>query len=272
MTGIFPMKRIHKFLLKRALEDKNKVLVAMTDSNKIQSLLQKLYPVSCDKELIRFGPKGDGGYLLPNDLEGIEACFSPGVAFVSGFEKDCADLGMKIFLADKSVEQPTEVHKLFSFTKKFVGVTSNDDFITMDNWVASSLPESQSDLLLQIDIEGYEYEVFLSISDKLMRRFRIIVVEFHYLKQLWNSPFFKLAARAFEKILQTHTCVHIHPNNRFGSIQKKGLDIPHLLEFTFLRNDRIANPSYQNVFPNPLDYDNTDNPPLILPKCWYIRE
>ncbi len=266
------MKRINKFLLKKALIDSNKVLVEMTDFNKIQLLLQKLYPVSCDKELIRLGPKGDGGYLLPNDLEGIEACFSPGVAFLSGFEKDCADLGMKVFLADKSVDQPAEEHRLFNFTKKFVGVTSNDDFITMDNWVSISLPDSQSDLILQIDIEGCEYEVFLSISGKLMRRFRIIVAEFHKLDQLLNSPFFNLAARVFEKILQTHTCVHIHPNNFYGSTQMKGLDIPRLLEFTFLRNDRITNPSYQNVFPNPLDYDNTDNPPLILPKCWYIEE
>jgi hypothetical protein len=144
--------------------------------------------------------------------------------------------------------------------------------MTMDNWVATSLAESQSDLLLQIDIEGYEYEVFLSISDNLMRRFRIIVAEFHQLKQLWNNPFFNLAARAFEKILQTHTCVHIHPNNYYGSIQKEGIEIPKLMEFTFLRNDRIVNPSHQSVFPHPLDYDNTDNPPLTLPKSWYMGD
>ena len=261
-----------KFLGKRVLGNWNRVLVKMTEPNKIQSLMQKLYPVSCDKELIRLGPKGDGGYLLPNDLEGIEACFSPGVAFVSGFEKDCAELGMKVFLADKSVEQPAEAHEQFNFTKKFVGVTSNDDFMTMDNWVTSSLPNSQSDLLLQMDIEGYEYEVFLSISDKLMHRFRIIVVEFHRLQQLLNNSFFNLAARVFEKILQTHTCVHIHPNNSSKSLRIKGLDIPKGMEFTFLRNGHISNPSYQNVFPNPLDCDNTDNPPLTLPKCWYIGE
>ena len=162
-----------KFLGKRFLGNWNRILVKMTDSGNIQSLLQKLYPILCDKELIRLGPKGDGGYLLPNDLEGIEACFSPGVAFVSGFEKDCAELGMKVFLADKSVEQPAEAHEQFNFTKKFVGVTSNDDFMTMDNWVTSSLPNSQSDLLLQMDIEGYEYEVFLSISDKLMHRLEL---------------------------------------------------------------------------------------------------
>lgn len=252
----------------------NLIRTKMTDRSELHALLQKLYPISCDKELIRLGPKGDGGYLVTNDLIGIEACFSPGVDLVSGFEKDCADLGMKVFLADRSVEQPAEAHKLFYFSNKYIGVISNDDFMTFDYWVALSLPEltPNSDWLLQIDIEGYEYEVFLSLSDSIMRRFRIIVAEFHHLDQLWNESFFKFAAHAFEKILQTHTCVHIHPNNCCGSIQILELNIPRVSEFTFLRNDRIANPSYQNVFPHPLDYDNTPNPSLTLPKCWYMAK
>lgn len=266
------MKRILKFFLTKALAVANVFPTKMTDRNELQSLLQKLYPVSCNKELIRLGPKGDGGYLVPYDLADIEACFSPGVDLVSGFEKDCVDLGMKAFFADKSVDQPAQAHPMFFFTKKFIGATKNDDFMTIDDWVASSLPQSQSDLLLQIDIEGYEYEVFLSISDILMRRFRIIVAEFHHLDQLWSKPFFNLSARAFEKILQTHTCVHIHPNNCCRPLQKGGLTIPPVSEFTFLRNDRIVNPSYLNVFPNSLDYDNTDNPPITLPKCWYSGE
>jgi len=244
----------------------------MTDRSEIQSLLKTLFPLSNDKELIRLGPKEDGGYLVPNDLAGIQACFSPGVSSVSGFEKDCTDFGMKVFLADKSVEGPAFEHELFSFTKKFVGVTSTDDFMTLDNWVASSLPGTNSDLLLQMDIEGYEYEVILSTSEDLMRRFRIIVAEFHQLDQLWSKPFFNLARRAFDKVLQTHSCVHIHPNNCWRSFKKDGLEIPPGMEFTFLRNDHIKHSSYQRTFPNPLDHDNTANPPLVLPKCWYCDE
>ena len=267
------MKQILRSFVHKTLAVVNVFPTRMTDRNELRTLLQKLYPVSCNKELIRLGPKGDGGYLVPNDFQGIETCFSPGVGFESGFEQDCAELGMKVFLVDKSVEQLTKAHELFHFTPQFIGVTSKDDFMTIDNWVDSSLPDTHSDLLLQIDIEESEYEVFLSISDILMHRFRIIVAEFHQLVQLWNEPFFNLAARAFEKILQTHTCIHIHPNNFEGSLKIGGFHIPQTLEFTFLRNDRIENPSYRNVFPNPLDNDNnSDNPPLILPKCWYSGE
>lgn len=263
------MKQILKSYLEKVLGLVNAFPTKMTAIGDIRFLLKKLHPLSTDKELIRLGPKGDGGYLVPNDLTGISACFSPGVSTVSGFEKDCADLGMNVYLADKSVDKPAEEHQLFHFSKKFVGVTSNDDFMTVDNWVNDSSLNSDSELLLQIDIEGYEYEVFLSISDALMRRFRVIVAEFHDVDQLWSRPFFNLASRAFDKILQTHACVHIHPNNCCGSLRKGGLEIPRVLEFTFLRLDRTGNTSYQKIFPNPLDSDNTAKPTLELPGCWY---
>jgi hypothetical protein len=264
-----PVKQLLKSFATHILALGKAYPTALTEKNTLQSLVHKLFPMSPGKVLIRLGPEGDGGYLVPDDLADIEACFSPGVSLISGFEKDCADLGMKVFLADRSVEQPAESHDLFHFTNKYVGITTSDNFMTVDDWVVSSLPGSQSDLILQIDTEGYEYETFLGMSDSLMRRFRIIIAEFHSLDQLWNRPFFRLASRAFEKILQSHTCVHIHPNNCFSLLNKGGLTIPVVAEFTFLRNDRICNPTYAKVFPHPLDFDNTDNPHFPLPKCWY---
>lgn len=244
----------------------------ITNNNDIISLIHKLAPVTGDNlDLVRFGPNGDGGYLIPDDLNGIEACFSPGVNDVSGFEKDCAENGMIVFLADRSVDQAAEFDEKFHFTKKFISITTNDDYMTIDDWVSSSIPASKSDLLLQMDIEGLEYEVILGISDNLLRRFRVIVIEFHSLERLWNKHFFKFSSRAFEKILQTHTCVHIHPNNCCGSIKKNRITIPNTAEFTFLKTNRIINPSFVVKFPHPLDYNNTGKPTLPLPKCWYCE-
>ena len=179
---------------------------------------------------------------------------------------------MNVYLADRSVDRPAALHDRFHFTKKYIGVTSNEDFMTVDEWVEESMPGSQSDLILQMDIEGYEYETFLGMSDRLLRRFRIIVVEVHGLGQLWNLPFFRLASRAFEKVLQSHTCVHIHPNNCCEPLDIGGLSIPSVAEFTFLRSDRMRNPPYATVFPHPLDSDNTDKKPFPLPACWFSNQ
>jgi len=175
---------------------------------------------------------------------------------------------MAVFLADASVDGPAESHPRFVFRKKFVGVTSDDIFMTLDDWVNESVPGTRSDLLLQIDIEGYEYEVFIGVSDALLRRFRIIVAEFHDLHQLWDWSRFRIASRAFEKLLQTHTCVHIHPNNSGGLVSMDGIGIPQTAEFTFLRCDRIFQSSPATNFPHPLDRENTTEAPLPLPACW----
>lgn len=233
------------------------------------ALISRLMPVETGAGLIRLGPEGDGGYLVPDDLDGIEACFSPGVNDVSGFERACADRGVKAFLADRSVEGPAEANELFHFTRKFVGSMTNDEFMTLDGWVAASGTGPDSDLMLQIDIEGFEYEVFLSASEALLRRFRIIVAEFHMLDQLWNKPFYDLAGRTFEKILQTHACVHIHPNNCCGTVTAGGITIPRIMEFTFLRHDRVHSSRPATTFPHPLDHDNTDGPTIVLPKSWH---
>ncbi|MGJ8650810.1 MAG: FkbM family methyltransferase [Opitutaceae bacterium] len=250
----------------------NKFIVDQTKESQIRSLITSLHPIVYDKKLIRIGSPTDGGYLVPDDLEGIEHCFSPGVADASDLEYECAERGMGVFMADKSVDQPAVPHQRFHFTKKYIGVTTNDTFMTLDDWVATSVSDRESELFLQIDIEGFEYEVFLAASDQLMRRFRIIVAEFHRLDQFWGKPFFGVASRAIEKILQTHYCVHSHPNNWRGSVRKGDIDIPINMEFTFVRKDRVDDFTYAVDFPHPLDIDNVSSiPSLVLPPCWYRR-
>jgi hypothetical protein len=140
----------------------------------------------------------------------------------------------------------------------------------MDEWVSSSKLSDDSDLLLQMDIEGFEYFTFINMTLSLQKRFRIIVIELHSLHKLWEEEFFNLASAAIEKILQTHTCVHIHPNNCCGVDEKKGISTARLAEFTFLRNDRGVLDEYQTDFPNALDFDCTPSrTPLILSTDWY---
>jgi hypothetical protein len=120
-----------------------------------------------------------------------------------------------------------------------------------------------------MDIEGDEYETFLSTPTALLERFRIIVAEFHNLDFLFSEPIFALYSKAFEKILRTHTCVHIHPNNCSSLVRVSWLDIPQLAEFTFLRNDRVTSRTFATQFPHPLDRDNVAERPVPLPQSCY---
>lgn len=239
-----------------------------TSQTELRQLINSLHPVTGGKELIRLGPDGDGGYLVPDDLLGIEGAFSPGVSTESGFEVDLAACGMQVFLADFSVDGPAQTNPKFAFHKKYVGCLSNETFITLAEWKNATMPGHSGDLLLQMDIEGAEFESLLCAPPELLAQFRIMVIEFHSLQELFNKPFFGLASRVFQRLLQTHSVVHIHPNNCCGSVTKAGLEIPRVAEFTFHRNDRLLQRSYCRSFPHPLDRDNTPNPTLALPPCW----
>ncbi len=253
----------------RALAAVNKYPIPLMPQAQVEQVVRSLRPIAPGMELIRLGPEGDGGYLVPDDLDGIGACFSPGVWKVSGFEYDCAERGMNVFLADNSVDAPAVAHARFVFTKKNVGAVTRADFISLDDWVDAALPHADGDLLLQMDIEGYEYETLLGMSEQLLKRFRIMVIEFHQVDWVWSAAGFRYMAPTFQKILRHHTCVHLHPNNCCGVVTRGKLEIPRLMEFTFLRNDRVRAKTFAKTFPHPLDRDNTGEGALPLPACWY---
>jgi hypothetical protein len=240
-----------------------------TKSEEVLGLIEKLRPQNCGKDLIRVGGKGDGGYLLPDDLEGIEYCFSPGVNTVSNFENHLAELRINSFLADYSVDAPPISKPEFTFDKKFLGSSDRGCYITLASWKDKYLRDYSGDLILQMDIEGCEYEVILNTPDNLLNQFRIMAIEFHFLNRLFDPFVFSLLSSSFQKILQHFHVVHIHPNNIGGSVRVGEIEIPNIMEFTFLNKRRVSHTVPQRTFPHELDEDNSDKAPLDLPRCWY---
>jgi hypothetical protein len=96
--------------------------------NQLNDLLVSLYPVKTNFELVRIGGNNDGGYLIPNDLEGITACFSPGVDVTASFEKDLLERGIKSHLADASVDGPPNGLEVASFTKKYLDGVNTEGY------------------------------------------------------------------------------------------------------------------------------------------------
>ncbi len=250
----------------RLLLRTGQVPTPLTPAPRLAEFLSRLHPVTSEHELIRVGAEGDGGYLLPDDLDGIEAVFSPGVGTVSKFERECAELGMDVYMADGSVEGPIGAHPRFRFIRSFVGAVNDEQTITMDRWVRSAMPRSTGDLLLQMDIEDAEYAALVSMSHRLLARCRIIAVEMHGLDRLFLQHGFDLMLPTFEKLLHHHVCVHIHPNNWEPLVTHRGITLPRVAEFTFHRRDRLHPTGFARAFPHPLDRDNRrGHQPVHLP-------
>lgn len=262
------MRRLRKSL-KSFLLSQRVAVTKTTDPKLVKNFMDMVRPVSTNHALIRVGGAGDGGYLVPDDLDGIAACFSPGVSTTSDFESDLAGRGIRCYLADYSVDAPPIRNDLFDFEKKFLGQIEDDVYMTLDGWVKRKAP-AEGDLLLQMDIEGAEYDVIVETSRETFRRFRIIVVEFHGLDGLLHKGSYTLLKLAFRKLLKDFDVVHIHPNNCSPILRYRGLQVPPVLEFTLLRKDRIASRTPAQSFPHPLDRTNVAaNPDFALPACWY---
>lgn len=240
-----------------------------TPYRELVSFLNQLKPCRTNFDLIRVGGDGDGGYLIPNDIDGISACFSPGVSDKSYFELDLAHKGIKSYMVDYSVNAPSLNNKLFTFDKKYLGVENNDRFITLESWMEQYEPVGE-DFILQMDIEGSEYPVIFNTSEETFKRFRILVIEFHGLDSMVVNQGFDSLRLTFSKILRNFEVVHIHPNNCCGSVKYFNLEIPRVMEFTFIRKDRVVNKVGATNFPHPLDKKCVNElPDIVLPRCWY---
>lgn len=242
---------------------------ACTKDELLTSFLNKVKPLPITQNLIRLGGYGDGGYLVPDDLENVEACFSPGVSAIANFEAELAEMGIKSYMADFSVDAPPEENPYFVFEKKYLGDKNTHQHIRLEDWVESKSCDETKDLILQMDIEGSEYNVLLDTPRNVLRRFRIIVIEFHSLEMLLCQSTFNFIKQVFDKILKDFCVAHIHPNNFSPVVKHKNFEIPPILEFTFYRKDRATINDTPLDFPHLMDSKNVfDKPDITLPSCW----
>ena len=242
----------------------------MVSNARLRHLAQRLRPVNTGIELIRVGAFEDGGYLIPNDLFGIGACFSPGVDKIASFEAGLLQFGIQSHLADFSVEGVPQGVKVASFIRKFIGANSGNQFISLKDWIAGTPDiEAASDLLLQMDIEGAEYEALLSTPDEVLRRFRIMAIEFHNIETWAQKDYLSIVEATFDKLLKQFYVVHNHPNNAMGIVDLHGFKAPRLFEITLIRKDRAQQVHGYATLPHSLDRPNLiDRPDIIFPEGW----
>ena len=170
----------------------------------VVEVFELLKPKASKTPLIRIGGDIDGSYLVPDDLDGIAACFSPGVNRIKYFEDFLADrYGIQSHMCDFTcdVEELKTPLKpgMQTFIKKWLDVSPSEDSISLEDWLRDR--DSQGDLLLQMDIEGAEYRNILATSEGTLARFRVIVLEVHGLGKMLEAPILReVIAPFFQKL------------------------------------------------------------------------
>jgi hypothetical protein len=243
----------------------------------LKNFVKKIFIHDLGYDLIRIGSNGDGGYLVPNILKQISYCFSPGVGGIVDFENDLQKRGIKCFLADSSVENPSNKIEKYNFIKKNINLFNDANNITLESWINQKLEENKkkiektNNLMLQMDIEGDEVPILLDVKEQIIKKFKIMIIEFHDFEYIGNKFSLKIYQQLFKKILKNFDIAHIHPNNCCGFIKIFKYKIPNVMEITFLRKDISKfKKKIKKKLPHALDFKCVNyNKDINLPNYFY---
>ncbi len=238
---------------------------------RIIDFFKELNPVNFGFEMIRIGSGHDGGYLIPNDLEGVKKCISPGVGTSIKFEKNLADrFNIQSFLADPTVEIPPHMESGISFKKigisycsgvnQMIDMKSGEmlefDSVTLEEFINDHTLENENELILQMDIENAEYLALLAAGPNVLNKFRIMIIEFHSIPKIFEEKYYtEIIKPLFNKLNQIFYIAHIHANNVAVPVKILNYEIPHAIEVTFHNRSRIisTNGLYLKEIYNKLD-------------------
>lgn len=229
---------------------------------------------------IRIGPNKDGGYVLHYEsLMHTDILLSYGVGWDTAFEEDFNKFtGKGAILFDPTMFGRYLVNVDFLFKlflnfqfKKIIlylkGVIkwyfklkelSNNNIKFINEGISTQTSHKidtfknhlkkhnllNKDVLLKIDIEGYEYLIFSEAETyQYLKNVSQILIEFHDLKNNLN-----LLRDIIFELSKTHILIHIHANNfggyftlfQFLHNQSEDYIIPDVIEMTFVRIDKVS--------------------------------
>jgi len=205
---------------------------------------------------MRFGAEHDGGYVMLDDLEGIEAAFSFGVGPDCSWDLELAERGIRTYQFDHTVDRAPVIHPNLSFFKRKIVSAPDEDGETIGGLLDRYGSNADANLLLKMDIEGDEWQVLEHAERRHLRKFAQIVCEFHGFDQAIREEWRDQSKRVLQKLAADFEVVHVHGNNAAPFVSIGNVPFPRILEVTFANRQRYQFVGCEELFPTSLDRSN----------------
>ena len=203
---------------------------------------------------IRLGNVGDGGYVSLDDFRPGDIALSLGINDDISWDLDAADRGLTIHQFDHTVDDPAPDDARMIFQKKMIASTSTDHSQSLPDLIGMlDRKEARPNLVLKMDIEGSEWDVWDATPQATLARFSQIFCEVHWLDQLSNTDRRRQIHRCFKKLHDHYAVVHVHGNSCGGLANVGGVVFPNVLEISFANRLCYDFSSTDELFPGPLD-------------------
>lgn len=126
-----------------------------------------------------------------------------------------------------------------------------------------------SNIILKIDHNGDEWEILDALSTETLSKFRQMAIKFHGLvDDSWgvNS---EMKTNVLMKLAKTHIPVHVHADNNYAMGRFGEINVPYVLEVTYLRKGEDIVRINKTPFPwSGLDSPNSWSHPEIHITKW----
>jgi hypothetical protein len=237
----------------------------MTEQDAVLDLMTCLTPrrpVGVEK--IRLGRPGDGGYVMLDDFAGVDAALSYGIETDVSWDSEIADRGIDVHQYDHSVSGPPVTHERFRFFRRMLAGVATEACETLGTTMALLPTGAAGRLILKIDIEGAEWEVFDAATAEELAQFSQIVGEFHGFSGAADAAWRETAQRVLLKLREQFDLVHVHANNFGGLHVVANVPVAEAFELTFANRAIYRTEPSDELFPTPLDQPNWDERPDIF--------
>ncbi|EUB96538.1 hypothetical protein PMI07_001437 [Rhizobium sp. CF080] len=232
----------------------------------VQEMVQELFsyitpadPVGLAFE--RVGRAYDGGYIMVKHEAKSRTAYSLGINRDVSWDLAMAERGYDVYQYDHTIIKLPVNHPRFHFRR--LGITGmslvNDELSSLEIEIANNAHSEHHDMILKIDIEGHEWDVFNEIPEEDLSRFTQILIECHGFSKMHKLFWYRKARQALQRLATSHQVVHVHGNNNSPMVVLGGVAVPQTLELTWLRRDICEFAPCTRNFPTDLDQPNNPN-------------
>ena len=233
------------------------IFLSVDLQNKIRLLLGLLQPVKIiEFGKIRVGSEADGGYVQLDDYKRLSLALSVGIGNNDDWDLATAKRGVPVRQFDHTTDRAPSNHSLLEFKSKKISGVKCSDTVTLSELVAEHPDRSHPNIILKIDIEGDEWDVFYHTDNESFSRIAQIICEFHNLHKLYDPQFYDTAFRVFKKLNAAFVVFHVHANNCGSIVNIGNVAIPQTLEISFANRNCYSFKDAHESFPTSIDRPN----------------
>lgn len=210
------------------------------------------------KEFERVGRDFDGGYIMVRHDGVSKIAYSLGINRDVSWDLAMAARGYTVYQYDHTIEKLPAKHANFRFFKRGItGLSGVDEvFTSVEHEMANNGHTALSGMVLKMDIEGSEWDVFSEMNLESLGRFDQIVMECHGFDKVGKLFWFRKTRESLKRLATTHHVVHVHGNNNSALSVIGGVPIPKTLELTWFKKDLCSYVPSSKHFPTALDQKN----------------